>query len=542
MTYVGHDRRGGARIDATTFGLSYFFACAAVFAVVVVAAVMAFRTSTSPTDVGAASSGLLIPRMAICSITAAVCLVHWRLSGVVTSLLIAVGLLLIGPVYVGINRLAPLVIGQRPSATAAAVMFVAVGLLLYAAWGHEVDDRARLPRVATWVVAGTAVAALLLRVLAPESVVATIDQVGPSDGWAALLTLAFAGTWLALAVRCLLPSPHRSSSLLPWLALMAVARGLHEATRGLGALRGHVIGDADEVLLLVGGLCVLWGVGRDLLVHVTTQRQELFVTQLSRDRAEAAIEAVRFDAEERAHEARNALMAIEGATRTLDRHHDRLPPAMRTELAGAIAAEVARLQRIITGAPEETCRSFGIAEALAPAFTAARSRGLDVVSHVGLSILALGSWSKTSEVVHNLLENARCHAPGSVVTIDSLVADGWVMLRVSDRGPGVPPSHRAAVFERSFRCPGTVSPGTGLGLYIAQRSMREQGGDIWLEDGPGGGTSFILGLPAAPSEDAASGDRAGAPHPSGPAVDGDEDVFELAHVVARLPQTIGRGL
>ena len=52
MTYVGHDRRGGARIETATFGRSYFFACAAVFAVVVVAAVMAFRTSTKPTDVG----------------------------------------------------------------------------------------------------------------------------------------------------------------------------------------------------------------------------------------------------------------------------------------------------------------------------------------------------------------------------------------------------------------------------------------------------------------------------------------------------------
>ena len=549
MSYVGHDRRGGARMETpTTFGRSYFVVFAGVLAVVAVATVIDLRGGTTITSVGGVAPGLLPLRIAICTVTAAMCVLHWRLSGATSSVLIAVALLLLStPVYTDVDKLSPLIGDRHALAAAAATTFVVIGLLLYAVWSPEVDDRAQPLRVVACSLGATVTVAVVLSVLTPESVSAAVDRIGRSDGPAAWLSLVFAGAWLTVATRCMLPRPTPCRSLLPWLGLMAVARGLQESTRGVGALSGHVAGDANATLLLVGVLCVLWGVGRDLQVAATTQRRDLFVTQVSRDQAQAQVQAGRADAEERAHEARNALMAIEGATRTLERHHDRLPAAMRAELADAIAAEVAQLQRIISGVHDEPCGPFGLAEALAPAITAARTRGLEVVSHVGPSVFATGSWSSTGQVVQNLLENARCHAPGSPVTIDSLVANGRVLLRVSDRGPGVPRADRDAVFERSFRCIGTVGEGSGLGLHIAQRLMREQGGDLWLEHRVGGGTTFVLELHPAAGATTARGTRESSgsvgPGPATlPAVDGGEDVLDHTDIRPSCVPPRGRTL
>ena len=527
MGYSGHDRRSGALAELpATFGPSYFVALAGVVAVVVV--VIGLRAGTA--SVGDVAPGLLPLRIVICAVTAAMCLLLWRLSGAAASVLIAAALLLLGPVYGAVDKFSPLVSDRRASSAAAAVTFVAIVLLLSAAWSPEVDDRAQPRRVVACSLSATVVVAVALWVLMPTSVSAPVGRIGRSDSLPAWLSLALAGAWLTVATRCVLVRPTRTRSLLPWLGLMAVACGLQEATRGVGALTGHVAGDASATLLLVGVLCVLWGVGRDLQVAFASQRRELFVTQVSRDHAEAQVQAVRAEVEERAHEARNALMAIEGATRILERNHDRLPAATRAGLAEAIAGEVAQLQRIIAVGDDGICRTFEIDEALAPAIAAARACGLDVLSSVGQSILATGRQSITGEVVQNLLTNAGCHAPGSPVTIESLVVDGRVLIRVSDRGPGVTRADRDAVFERGFRCTGTVGPGSGLGLYISKRLMHEQGGEIWLEGRAGGGTTFVLALPAAQCETTGSVDGVRCDHTAAPPIDGGEDVFEQADV------------
>lgn len=77
-------------------------------------------------------------------------------------------------------------------------------------------------------------------------------------------------------------------------------------------------------------------------------------------------------------------------------------------------------------------------------------------------------------------------------------AAGQVWLRVVDNGPGVPASAREQLFEPFF----TASPerfGTGMGLALSRSMLREHGGDLVVEDGPGGRfrLSLPLHLPAA---------------------------------------------
>lgn len=100
-------------------------------------------------------------------------------------------------------------------------------------------------------------------------------------------------------------------------------------------------------------------------------------------------------------------------------------------------------------------------------------------------------------VLANLLSNAARHSPeGAVVRARAL--DGAVRFEVEDRGPGVPPEYRQAIFEKYFQMPGRPSGGAGLGLFIAKEIVAHHGGEIGVESAAGSGSTFWFELPVAP--------------------------------------------
>ncbi len=99
----------------------------------------------------------------------------------------------------------------------------------------------------------------------------------------------------------------------------------------------------------------------------------------------------------------------------------------------------------------------------------------------------------------NLLDNALKFSPegGSVHVA---LRDG--VLTVRDRGPGVPADEIPHVFDRFWRSPSARSlPGSGLGLSIVARTVRQSGGDVRLRRPADGGprTEAVLRLPGAPA-------------------------------------------
>jgi two-component system NtrC family sensor kinase len=88
----------------------------------------------------------------------------------------------------------------------------------------------------------------------------------------------------------------------------------------------------------------------------------------------------------------------------------------------------------------------------------------------------------------------------------------WLVIAVSDTGPGVPPDQRDRIFN-PFYTTKPVGQGTGLGLSISDGIVREHGGQIRVESQPGEGATFLLELPAIVPEPRASAGRHAPPPP-----------------------------
>ena len=96
----------------------------------------------------------------------------------------------------------------------------------------------------------------------------------------------------------------------------------------------------------------------------------------------------------------------------------------------------------------------------------------------------------------NLIDNAIAY--GGEAEVGLAEDDAAVRLTVGDRGPGIPESHREAVFAPFRRLETSRSRetgGTGLGLAIARGAVRRCGGDIALGDRRGGGLEAVVTLP-----------------------------------------------
>jgi signal transduction histidine kinase len=121
-------------------------------------------------------------------------------------------------------------------------------------------------------------------------------------------------------------------------------------------------------------------------------------------------------------------------------------------------------------------------------------RGLKVVSELASGLPAvLFDPAQLKQVLVNLIKNAmQAMPPQGTLTVRSGSTPEAVWMAVSDTGPGIPPEQLNRIFEPFYT---TKNKGTGLGLLIVQRIIRDHGGRIELESTVGKGTTFKLWLP-----------------------------------------------
>ncbi len=121
------------------------------------------------------------------------------------------------------------------------------------------------------------------------------------------------------------------------------------------------------------------------------------------------------------------------------------------------------------------------------------------VTYTGPSELAY--WCRPvalKRAVANLIDNAMKYGESADVTLSAGVET--IDLTVADRGPGIPVEERERVFAPFHRLEPSRSRetgGTGLGLAVARTIIHRHGGEIVLEDRPGGGLLVRVTLPRA---------------------------------------------
>lgn len=142
----------------------------------------------------------------------------------------------------------------------------------------------------------------------------------------------------------------------------------------------------------------------------------------------------------------------------------------------------------------EACQR--VVDRLAPA---GAGKGLSIRCQAGADCMVLGNALTVDQMVYNLVDNAIKFSPaGGVVEVAVSADDGFVLLVVSDDGPGIPDEYKARVFERFFRVDSSRSRetgGTGLGLAIVKHAAESMGGKVHVEDAPSGGARFVVRLP-----------------------------------------------
>ena len=111
--------------------------------------------------------------------------------------------------------------------------------------------------------------------------------------------------------------------------------------------------------------------------------------------------------------------------------------------------------------------------------------------------LARVDYVMVEQIITNLVDNAlKYSAADGHVDVTAGARQDQLCIEIADRGPGVPPSDAARIFEKFYRATaGTSAPGTGLGLAIARGLAQAHGGEVTCAPRPNGGAIFTVRLP-----------------------------------------------
>jgi signal transduction histidine kinase len=123
------------------------------------------------------------------------------------------------------------------------------------------------------------------------------------------------------------------------------------------------------------------------------------------------------------------------------------------------------------------------------------------------------------QAIENLLSNAMKYSPDDrEIVIEVAAEGGFGVVRVTDRGIGIPARLHRKIFRKFFRVQtdaGSGPQGTGLGLAIVEHVMRGHGGYVRVQSEPGRGSMFSLYFPLSAGEahgdETDTGDRGRAP-------------------------------
>jgi len=259
--------------------------------------------------------------------------------------------------------------------------------------------------------------------------------------------------------------------------------------------------------------------GLEGFVKITRDLTERRKTEEERLRLAQAKEAIRLRDEFlsiASHELKTPLTALqlqllgiqdrvapidEGVTKRVER-------AMR--VGGRLAQlieELLNVSRIATGKLELNFEAFDLSDAVREIVERLRDSAESAGSElsIGVADSINGQWDRLriEQILMNLISNSIKYAAGTPIQVSVCREKDLAILKVQDKGPGIPEADLSRIFERFERASSARHyGGLGLGLYVADQIARAHGGMIVASNLPGGGACFTVRLPLDPQQPA----------------------------------------
>lgn len=208
-----------------------------------------------------------------------------------------------------------------------------------------------------------------------------------------------------------------------------------------------------------------------------------------------------------AHEIGNPLNSLNIHLQLMERKLRKVPANQRGEL-----------QKSLDVAKEEISRLDSIVQqflgAIRPTRVEARLENLNLLVHESVSFLQPEiddrnilveqelrkdlpllelDRNQIKQAFYNVIKNAfQAMKTGGILRIRTDLQDDWVSITFSDSGGGISPENMSKIFEPYFT---TKASGSGLGLLIVRRIVREHGGEMDLSSDLGKGLTITIRLP-----------------------------------------------
>jgi two-component system OmpR family sensor kinase len=210
------------------------------------------------------------------------------------------------------------------------------------------------------------------------------------------------------------------------------------------------------------------------------------------------------------HELRTPITLIGGYANRLQRRVANLSPDQVEQLAlireeslrmGRLVSDLLEIARNDSGTLKVAQEPLDAAVVLVEAYQrlSGALRGRLRCHDPARPISAIGDSDRLIQSLSNLIENASKYSPpDEPIELSLSCTADQVIFHVRDHGPGVPAAERQLIFERFVRGrDASAGPhaGSGIGLAVVQALMQAMGGEVGVEDAPGGGADFQLRVP-----------------------------------------------
>lgn len=250
------------------------------------------------------------------------------------------------------------------------------------------------------------------------------------------------------------------------------------------------------IVLIFSLLAVGWGLG--MTVFWLLRRHKIQEEALARQQQLVRLGEV---GAVLAHEVRNPLAGIKGYGQLLQ---ERLPDGRERDYARLIVRESLRLEQLTDDILFFTRTDAGRLQpgnlsAVAAQLTALLAPQLDAARiTMVVNDMEQPEVRCSTEALHRLLLNLLTNAiqalpDGGIIILAARTHGDMVEITVKDNGPGIEEDMRSELFE-PFRT--SKARGAGLGLAVCRKIADGCGGRIAVQDAPGGGTLFVVSLPA----------------------------------------------